>query len=192
MQSRYELCEKPDSVSYASVAEVVNAAFASVNKIGISFGVNHLTGDELEQTIRDSNGKCFVALDDGRPVGTLSVVHKKYNMWFYKGDAMRLRFMAVLPEYSGQHIASGLVSLAVSYCRDNAAGIITVSTPSNNKAAIHLYTKQSFSKIRFWWNQDHHVTDFAFWMNAEKPSRLSCAVHLLKDACRTWARSRRA
>ena len=107
----YKFCEKPDDITFDEIAETINVSFMDAVEKGIRFGIEKISGTELKKLLDDQNGKVFVALDNHQVVGTLSVVHKKTAAWYYKGDAMRFRLVAVLPEKAGQAGHSPLLSI---------------------------------------------------------------------------------
>lgn len=178
-----EIQEVINPISYTKIAEVVNCAFASVNKDGVVFGISRLDGEKLQSLIERKKGKCFIALDGDLIVGTATVVHKELNTWYKKGDSLRLRYVAVLPEYAGRHIGTELIRECVKFAQDEKIDLLNLSTPVNNARAKLMYERMGFIKVRQWFNKDHYVIDYVYRLNPRQLLQVNCMMHYWFSMC---------
>ena len=71
-ETGYVIIEKPLSVSFDQIHEVLWAANESNRNKGIILKTSELSGPELEERI-GRDGKCFVAMKEDRVIGTASM-----------------------------------------------------------------------------------------------------------------------
>lgn len=181
-QNDYTIVQKPENVSYDEVCEVVSRSFDDVFKtLGVVFSSPDIKGYELKEIIDSNNGVCFVAMSENKVIGTLSCVVRPQNCWFYKGDGVKIRFVAVLPEFYGRKIASGLIKKAKQFATDNGYATAMVSTPANNTPAILLYKKLGFTPVRYRLHNDREIVDFIFFTNDMPHSKIKCSYEFNKS-----------
>ena len=87
---------------------------------------------------RLSEGPTWLALLDGKPVGTVSAVAR--------GTDLYVRSMAVLPEARGLGIGARLLDETEAFARANGLGRLTLSTTPFLDAAIALYEAAGFTR----------------------------------------------
>lgn len=83
MNNEIIVMEKPDRVSWDCIHEVLWEAHASTRELGIYYPTSEMTGDELKDFIDKHNGRCIVAIDGDKMVGTVShYVNSVCTRWF--------------------------------------------------------------------------------------------------------------
>lgn len=107
-------------------------------KSGLRINTYGLTPDVLSEQLR-AGGVCFIACCKSAVIGTLSVFKDKKN--WYSNNGIIIKYVAVLPNWQGKHIATLLLENVKNTNRDK---VISVSTDEKNKTAIHLYRKNGF------------------------------------------------
>lgn len=112
---------------------------------GIRFNTHGLTPQQLETDLVSGNGTLLLAFEDCEPIGTLTIVNDVRRNWYRRHETSPrlIKYVAVLPERQGRGIAGLLVQEAI----DLADELISVSTDSLNRHAVHLYEKKGFSRV---------------------------------------------
>jgi N-acetylglutamate synthase-like GNAT family acetyltransferase len=88
--------------------------------------------------LRAKEGPLWVALHDGRMVGTASVISK--------GDSLYIRGMAVTPIARRKSIGNHLLSHIEDFARANSVSRLFLSTTPFLDRAIRLYEKFGFHR----------------------------------------------
>ena len=73
MDSGIQIMEKPDWVSWETIHDVLWEAHAENRKNGVFMRYPSLSGEEIKRRI-DDNGKMFVAIEDGKVIGSAALV----------------------------------------------------------------------------------------------------------------------
>ncbi len=108
-------------------------------------GVSCTAEDEAAQIERAASSRdevMFVAKDKGKIVGDVSLSRLPRRMQ-HRGDLG----IAVVKEYWGRGIGSGLLGKVIEFAEENAFDVIELQVRSDNAAAIHLYEKFGFQKF---------------------------------------------
>src|SRR5687767_14375065 len=93
--------------------------------------------DDPQAYIIDKGGQIFFALDDGEPVGTVSLIKA--------GDSVfELAKMAVSPKAQGKGIGALLISACVEHSTAQGMDEIILESNTRQEAALHLYRKAGF------------------------------------------------
>lgn len=92
-----------------------------------------------EGTILAPGGAIFMALDSGRPVGTVAAIH-------HDDGTFELAKMAVTPPAQGRGAGSLLVAAAAGFARRNGARRIVLLSDDRLPAAIRLYERHGFRR----------------------------------------------
>ena len=95
--------EKPEWVSWESIHECLNAGHEYNRKRGVYMVSATKTPDDLKEYLKE--GKCFVAIDDGKVVGTVSLRLVKCKQWWAKGKTVAISCLdAIIPGYKGTDV----------------------------------------------------------------------------------------
>ncbi len=134
--------EKPESVSWDEIHSVLYSAHKPNRELGIYQATAELSGKRLREVIGD--GKCFVALDGDRVIGTCSVKIKNPHRWFAHGKAAYYMLAGVLPEYQGRGIYSLLDQARDKYVVEQGIRVIYTFTPEKNIKLQTLRLKKGY------------------------------------------------
>ena len=159
-------CEKPDSVSYDEIHEVLWKANEENRKKGFHFSTAEMSGDQLRERIGE-DGQCFVAMEDGKVVGTLSIRFLNRNTWYAKGRIADGILSGLLPEYQGRHVNSALVKMMFDAAEQAGCKVIEVDTAEKNQHLIDIYKHYGFQLVGFKANPrgDHYSVIMAKWFD---------------------------
>ena len=167
--AQIEVIEKPDWVSYELIHTVLWKSHESNRKNGIDFRSAHLSARELEKSV-EKNGKCYVALDGTTVVGTISVGKIHCDYWCLHGNIARLKYLAVLPEYRGKHVASLLIQKVEDFAIKENLPAIDLHTAERQTDAIRIYEKKGFKLIGFTAFPsalDHYSVEMIKWIDED-------------------------
>ena len=141
------IMEKPDWISFDDIHELLYLAHTeNREKRGFHVRTAEMTGAELEARI-GSRGKCFVALDEKKLVGTASYRIVDRNYWFVKGPVADRILVAVHPDYQRKHIASSLRDTVQKSVIENGFHYIESATAEANKPVRDACQKDGFRYV---------------------------------------------
>lgn len=126
------------STDVASIASVLSEAFIEYKNLYTEEGFAATTpaGEQVQN--RMSEGPVWVAVRDGRVVGTVAVAPK--------GEALYLRGMAALPANRGERIGKLLLEQVADYALKQGYRRLLLSTTPFLARAIHLYEHFGFRR----------------------------------------------
>lgn len=156
-----EILQKPDSVSWDVIHDIVYKAHESNRKKGVNIQNAHLSGEQLKESL-GVDGVCFVALDGDKVVATASVAFHTLNTWYARVQKVGYGTLAaVLPEYKGRHLFSKLEKVRVSYvCAKGCTGFYVKTAEKNiemrNIKKKHGYFEVSIGRTLF--NPHNYIT----------------------------------
>lgn len=167
--------EWQEQVSFENIRNVIRKAHEAAPEV--SFNTDFVTENDFVSRL-EPGGAVFVAIIDDKIVGTMMINIEKCNLWYGRGKTAALRFLAVLPAYSGKGIASKLVGECLKWSKKNSVNTVLWTTAFNNYAAIRTAHKNSFNNVDFlkFRGIQHPSVRMAIW-NEDAPSRLFCAVY---------------
>lgn len=174
-----EIMEKPQWVSWDEIHSVLYAAHSDKKKDGgIQITANY-SGEELKKKV--GNGMCFVATIDGRIVGTASVIIRRTNLWFNKGESAYYMLDAVLPAYQGLRIYSSLNEARDNYVNDKGIRVIYTYTAHNNKKMKCIKIKQGYRLVAFSVSSktEYYSVIMARWLSECPFPRWYCSLRYL-------------
>lgn len=99
------------------------------------------TRRQLTYLIDQAKGGCFVATDEGKVIGYLSLLARP------RYADIRVYSIATAPETRGKGVGSALLERAAEYAREGKAKTITLEVSVTNEAALALYRKNGFESI---------------------------------------------
>lgn len=172
--------EKPDSISWDEIHRVLYRSHETNRSKGIFQATAVISGEEIRAKI--GNGKCFVALDGKKVVGTCSVKIRQSKKWFVRGKAAYYMFAGVIPEYQGKRIYSLLDEKRDKYVEDNGIDVIYMNTPEGNlrvqeqKIAKGYYLAGFFAPK----NTDYYSVTLVKWKSAPPLWYIKCRFYFSK------------
>lgn len=165
-----EVLQKPESVSWAEIHDVIYKAHESNRKNGVDIRNAYLSGEELKESL-GSEGVCFVALDGDKVVATSSVAFHTLNTWYSRGQKVAYGTLsAVLPEYKGRHLFSRLEQARVDYARSKDCEGFYVNTAERNTKIRDIKKKYGYFEVaigRTSFNPHNYITIYK-WLG-ERP-----------------------
>lgn len=159
------IIEKPDWVTFDDIHLVLEQAHSVHHENGFVMITSHLTGEQLEKRIGEK-GKCWVALDGKKIVGTISVRFVPRNTWYASGEIPDYMLAGVIPAYQGKGINSMLAQKVFDFAKEQGCSLIELDTAENNTHAIDIYAHQGFRLVSFQAkkNIDHYSVVMVKWL----------------------------
>jgi N-acetylglutamate synthase-like GNAT family acetyltransferase len=121
-----------------AISTILRQAFVEFEPLYTPGGFAATTPTAEQIEARWDEGPVWIALLDGKIVGTVSAVPK--------GDSLYIRSMAVLPEARGHHVGERLLDQAESYAHEHGLVRLFLSTTPFLDRAIALYEKYGFQR----------------------------------------------
>lgn len=145
--SDIQFMEKPDWVSWQQVCDCIKEANTVNNKKGFHMLFANITPEEIKKELK--NGKCFVALYEGRVIGTTSFFIRDLKRWYRRGKVIYYSFDGILPEYRGTDVYFGLSDLRDKYVRESGIRCHQFHTAENNKPVIKINKIYGYKLVLF-------------------------------------------
>lgn len=139
--------EKPEWVSWEDICECIHASHQTNKKWGFEMLNSNLTGAIIAERLQD--GKCFVAIDNQKVVGTASLkILKKSKKWWAKGKVSYHCFDAILPSYRGTDVYLGLKRIRDKYDKEMGVDMIQFNTAEHNKTILKINEKTGYKRVQ--------------------------------------------
>lgn len=166
--------EKDESISWSEIQNVIYRSHESNRKNGVDIRNAHLTSEELCELI-GIEGKCFVALDGEKVIGTCSVSFQNKNEWYVKGRIAYMLLEAVLPEYKGQHIFKQLSMFRKQYAIGAGCCQFYMNVAEHNSVRRAIAKKEGFIPVAIHFNKynPHNFITYCYWVNKRPMSWLT-------------------
>ena len=177
--SDIRILAKPSSVTWDEVSNVlVEAHKANASKGFIQNTVN-ISGEELKEKV--GLGRCFVAMDGTKVVGTLSVTPKDKIAWFCKGNVLYYMLLGILPSYQGNGIYSKLIAAREDYARKHHFNVLYMYTAEANHKMQQLAEREGFRLVAYSVSPktDYYSVELAKWLDGSPFSELYCRLRFL-------------
>lgn len=160
------IIEKPDWISFDDIHELLYLAHAENRaKRGFHVQTTEMTGEELEAHL-GSTGKCFVAMDGKKLVGTASYRIVERNYWCVKGLVADRILVAIHPDYQGKHILFLLGNAVETSVIEKGLHYIESITAETNKPMRIACQKDGFRNIDFRVpTSDHYNVVMLKWLD---------------------------
>lgn len=173
--SEIKIMEKPDWISYEDIHDLLYRAHETNRAKGIVMKTSLLTGEELKHRIGD-RGKCFVALDGDKLVGTSSYKVTKRDSWYVCGETIEKMLSGVDPDYKGMHISSMLHEAIEVVVKDEGYAVIETNTAEGNTLMQKINIKRGFVYVSYFTpaSTDHYSVVMAKWLNGCPFSKKYC------------------
>ncbi len=188
MKNEIRFVEKPTWVSFDMIHQVLWASHESTRAKGMQFSTAEMSGEELEEYIKNHSATCYVALDGDKVIGTSSCYLNHVNTGVIRGRFAKEVLAGVLPEYKGQHIYSQLFELVVKYAKDNDADGIVMTTMAKNKKMQQIKKKQGFIYTRHFINNGHFSVGGYLCFNTLPHSKTYYKLYFLKQKAKSYSK----
>lgn len=157
--------QKPEWISWDEIHDLLFEAHKKNVENGMSMRIPHLPGEELEKQL-GSSGRCFVAIADGKLVGTTSVRFFKGHSWYDEGKLVAHSMLSgILPKYQGIGITEDLNELRDEFIREVGATMIHADTAENNTVVREKVRKNGFYDVAYKVRETHNSIIFVKWLD---------------------------
>ncbi len=157
--------EKSEGITFEEIREVIVSAHQRNFEKGIIMQNAVLSAEDIAKTVGE-DGKCFVALDGDKVVGTCSCRIGKLDRWYHKGDVLKTFLLGILPEYQGRHISSRFISEWDRQAKIGGVDVICFDTAEGNTNMIELSKRKGFIPVRFFSpHSDHYSVEMVKWLD---------------------------
>lgn len=172
------ITEKPDWISYDMIHELLYAAHAINREKGFHVTSANMSGEELLKHIGDE-GKCFVALDGDKLVGTVSYRVVNRNFWCAKGLVADRILAGVHPDYKGRHIASRMYEKVIEDANSRGLKYIESTTQEQNIGVQKKNIKDGYRYISFVASKgaDYYSVVMLQWLDGCPPAKWKTDLH---------------
>lgn len=134
--------------SYAEITDLLHEAYAPLAAAGMKFRATQQSVDETRE--RCERGICFVAEDEGRLIGTITLYGPEPN-----GQSLHYRApgnfhfgqFAVLPEYQGRWLGKLLLEQVEAEAVRLGASNLALDTSERAGNLISLYHRWGFVEV---------------------------------------------
>lgn len=139
---------KPDWISWDEIHELLYIAHEKNRNNGFTMNTAMISGAELEKKV--GKGRCFVALEGKKLVGTTSVGINEGNKWFDKGIIVAHGMLSgILPAYQGCGIMEDLHALRDKYLEELGVDAIWGGTAEDNKIMRKIVARKGFVNVDY-------------------------------------------
>ena len=144
-----EYLEKPDWITWDAVADCLHEAHRANAKNKFVMPGMEMPGDELCSRIGD--GHCFVAIENGRVIGTCTVMYKKLGKlkWWARGIVAYNGFDGIRPEFRGTDVYFNLQDLRMKHILNSGVEVICFNTAEQNKIVQKINLKKGAKYVQF-------------------------------------------
>ena len=167
--------EKPDWVSWDTIHDVLWTAHASNREKGIYMSYPALPGDQIREML-EGRGKMFVALYEGKVIGTAAIIKKYYSFWCGKGDYAYLCLGSVLPEYNGCGVYKKLCAIRAKVANDMGLKRFILETHEHNSKIIKMKEKVGYFPINLKVGKEQYYIVLVKWIDNPPYSRFYCKI----------------
>ena len=161
------IMQKPDSVSYDDIHDLLLAAHKKNIEKGIVLQYAQMSGDEIKEKLGEE-GRCWVAFCGDQLVGTTSVTFFQGNGWWDRGKKVAHGcFTGILGKYQGIGILEDLNALKYEYIKERGADMNQGDTAEDNYTMLKVLHKQGYKTVSYFApeNTDHYSVRVVKWLN---------------------------
>lgn len=160
VSERLEIREWREADGVAPLTRLLNLAYARLRDMGFRYTATWQGDDVTRDRIR--TGRCYVALEDGALVGTLTLYfpasHLGAEYYHREGVAVFGQF-AVQPSRQGRGIGSALLWHAEATALSLGATEMALDTAEGASHLIELYTRRGYAVVsRVDWPDTNYVS----------------------------------
>lgn len=161
-----KVMEKPDWVSWDDIHQLLMRAHRKNIEKGIVMKYPQMPGEEIKKKLGEE-GCCWVAMDDDKLVGTISVTFFQGKSWWNKGKKVARGCLAgIIKEYQGIGIKEELNVKLIEYVRKKGVDMIEGDTAENNRVALRIFKKEGKVLVSYYApSSNHYSVRFVNWLN---------------------------
>ena len=157
-ESEIIIRELQESDSLELLTELLHRAYKSLADLGLKYYATHQTVEQTRHRIR--KGTVFVALRDGRIVGTIFYRNPQeacHTDWYDREEVAYIGQMGVEPDLKRQGIATKLMDFIEQRALEDGAGELALDTAETASHLIEWYKRRGYRFIDY---VDWEVTNY--------------------------------
>lgn len=134
--------------NYAQLTELLHRAYGGLAAHGMRFLASHQ--DEKTTRERIGEGECYLAMQDGRMIGTIlwrSAQQTTGTPWYDRPDVSSFGQFAVEPKLQNRGIGSKLLAIAEQRAAETGAAELALDTAEPAHDLIQFYTRRGYRFI---------------------------------------------
>lgn len=184
---KIEILEDTDDNKWNEIQEVIYKAHEENRRNGVDIRNAHLTSKELQESL-GKDGKCFIALDDNKIVGTCSVSFQHKKCWYANGVVAYATLEGVLSEYKGRHIFKQLAQKRLEYIKSKGCNVVYMNVAEKNYIRKIIAEKEGFKKIAIHYNpyNPHNYITYCKWIGNRPFIGIEISIRYGISMIRLW------
>lgn len=161
-----KIIEKPDWILWDDIHELLLQAHKKNIEKGIVSLYAQMSGNEIQNKL-GNEGRCWVALDEGKLVGCTAVSFFIGNKWWNKGKRVAHScFTGLLQNYQGLGIIVDLDTQLMNYVKELGVDMIEGDTAEKNCAMRKLLELGGYKTVDFIaFKSNHYSVKSVKWLN---------------------------
>ena len=181
-ESEIKIIEKPDSIPWDCLHEVLWAAHEQNRKEGMVMKTSLLSGAELRDRISKNaiSWKTYVILDGNNIAGTGSISIRNKKAWYVDGKVAYFLCDGIVPDYAGKGLYKMLTGVREEYGKSEGCKLIYFDTAENNRKQLETYRRHGFRCVDFFASKSkHYSVVMAKWYDDCPFSEFYCRLRFL-------------
>lgn len=174
----FRIIEKPDSISWNQIHEVLWVAHARNRENGINMALPALPGDKIREKV-EGHGKMLIAMDGEKVVGTGAILSLEKKIWCGNGKYSYFCFGSVLPEYEGHGIYKSMELEREKMSVEFGVNRILFDTHEKNRRKIAMAKKNGYFCVDIKVCKDHYNVVMVKWLNGCPYSYYYCKLQFI-------------
>lgn len=161
-----KIIQKPDSISWEDIHNLLLAAHKRNIEKGIVLKFAQMSGEEIEEKLGEE-GRCWVALDGEKLVGTTSVSFFIGKGWWNNGKKVAHGcFTGILKSYQGTGILEELNAKKYEYIKAVGVDMNSGDTAEDNIIVRKVLAKDNYKTVAFFASDSsHYSVRLVKWLN---------------------------
>lgn len=161
-----KIIEKPDWISWDDIHNLLMEAHKINIEKGIIMRNPMMPGDKIRRKL-GSEGRCWVALDGEKLVGTSSVYFFEGKNWWNKGkNVANGCFTGILRSYQGIGIKEDFDAELVKYVKEHGVEMIQADTAENNTIMRKRWELSGCKIVAFYAPPSKHYSVISvYWLS---------------------------
>lgn len=157
---------KPDGVSFDDIHELLAAAHKKNHEKGIVLSYSQMTGNQIKEKLGEE-GRCWVAMDGDKLVGTTSVTFFQGKNWWNKGKKVAHGcFTGILNQYQGIGLLEDMNALKYDYILAHGTDMNQGDTAEDNHTVLKVLGKDGYKVVSYFASRsDHYSVRIVKWLN---------------------------
>ena len=158
--------EKPESVTWEQISEVLIQSHANNRENGVYMPYPHLPAEDIRKKI-EGRGIMLVAMDAEKLVGTAAMIFLNKKLWCGSGKYAYCCFASVLPEYSGRGIYRRLLDEEHRIALSKGYERMMFDTHEGNTRIIAISKKAGYKSVEYRVRHDHNSVLMVKWLKKQ-------------------------